>query len=94
MASRAVLLNNYQLVIQDANRTSRLLLRNRHQVLGAQIVTESIEQLIVRRVWIHVRTCKWIDRRSEREGRHRPLLTCQGWERGREATKATGLRGL
>jgi len=41
------------------------LLRYRHQVLRAQIITQSVKQLFVRWVWIHVGARKGVNGRSE-----------------------------
>jgi len=35
-------------------------LRDCHQVLGAEIISKCVDKVVVRRVWIHTRTCEHI----------------------------------
>ena len=57
------------------------LLRDRHQILRAQVVLQRIHQILVRRIRIHARPSERIDRRRHRERRHRPLV--HAWRHGR-----------
>ena len=46
------------------------LFRHCHQVLGAEVVTQGVEQVIVRGIGVHARASERVDRCCHGEGRH------------------------
>jgi len=67
---------------QDADTNKEMignsLFGHSHEILGAEVCTESVEEVIIGRVGVQARPSERVDARRHRECRHRPLRNRRG----------------
>ena len=93
IASRAVLETAFVSARHTTGIQGCLLLRNSHEILSAQVIAKSSEQIVITRIGIIARSSEGADRRRHREHRHRSVfLHSRCHRRSKSSLRARNVR--